>query len=172
MKYCIVFISLFLCGCVSDEMLMAEYGELACEVPVVTPINLTAVEYEVVEEIQQTKTYASVFFDFSKSNLTDKSKLELDFIAQELINNPLSKAYLVGHTDKVGQSKYNFALSMKRVKSVSRYLQNKGINVDRILGIGLGEGAPIQAPDLATDELNRRVEVLVFDEQKIFELMQ
>ena len=67
-----------------------------------------------------------------------------------------------GHTDSVGAETYNQTLSEKRAKSVSDYLQTKGVVVER-LGI-IGHGERIPAADNDTTEgraQNRRVELVL-----------
>ena len=67
---------------------------------------------------------------------------------------------VAGHTDSVGATPYNQALSERRAYSVAQYLLSKDIVPVRIETIGFGEDAPIA--DNASSEgksLNRRVEL-------------
>ena len=69
---------------------------------------------------------------------------------------------VVGHTDDVGDDRYNQKLSEQRAEAVARYLVEAGIDPNKILMVGAGESAPIASN--ATPEgraENRRVEVLV-----------
>ena len=67
---------------------------------------------------------------------------------------------VTGHTDSVGSTEYNQALSERRASSVAIYLLSKQIISARVETIGFGETAPIA--DNGSDEgrsLNRRVEL-------------
>ena len=67
---------------------------------------------------------------------------------------------VTGHTDSVGSTEYNQALSERRANSVAIYLLSKQIISARVETIGFGETAPIA--DNGSDEgrsLNRRVEL-------------
>ena len=65
-----------------------------------------------------------------------------------------------GHTDSTGSAAYNQTLSEQRAATVATYLDNRGIDRQRILAFGRGLTQPIA--DNATPEgraLNRRVEI-------------
>jgi outer membrane protein OmpA-like peptidoglycan-associated protein len=67
---------------------------------------------------------------------------------------------VAGHTDSVGATEYNQALSERRADSVAQYLLSRDVVAARIETVGFGEGTPIA--DNATAEgrsLNRRVEL-------------
>jgi outer membrane protein OmpA-like peptidoglycan-associated protein len=105
------------------------------------------------------KVIARVFFDLDKSKLTDKSKYILDTIVNLLELN--KKNLLVeGHTDSLGSEKYNFALGLKRSKSVQAYLQQLGVAADKIKVTSAGETSPIGDNNNAQGRVkNRRVEI-------------
>ncbi|HAD04071.1 MAG: hypothetical protein A2091_11035 [Desulfuromonadales bacterium GWD2_61_12] len=77
------------------------------------------------------------------------------FISQQ----PGVRFNIDGHTDSVGPSEFNLELSKKRAESVRAYLaQRFGVEADRLIVRGLGEGDPIG--DNSTQEgrfRNRRV---------------
>jgi outer membrane protein OmpA-like peptidoglycan-associated protein len=65
-----------------------------------------------------------------------------------------------GHTDNVGDDSYNQSLSVQRAGSVGSYLQSHGVNSQRIVTVGAGEGSPIASNDTADGrQRNRRVEL-------------
>lgn len=67
-----------------------------------------------------------------------------------------------GHTDNVGGTESNQNLSVRRAKSVMRYLDRKGIEKERMNYAGYGESVPIA--DNKSDEgraRNRRVEFIL-----------
>jgi len=67
---------------------------------------------------------------------------------------------VAGHTDNVGDDAYNQNLSVQRAGSVGSYLQSHGVNSQRIVTVGAGEGSPIASNDTADGrQRNRRVEL-------------
>jgi outer membrane protein OmpA-like peptidoglycan-associated protein len=67
---------------------------------------------------------------------------------------------VAGHTDNTGDDAYNQSLSERRASSVSQYLQSHGINGQRLIAVGGGEGHPVASNDSADGrQLNRRVEL-------------
>ena len=67
---------------------------------------------------------------------------------------------VAGHTDSVGATEYNQALSEKRSNSVAQYLRSKDIVPVRIETVGFGETAPLADNGSAEGKgLNRRVEL-------------
>jgi outer membrane protein OmpA-like peptidoglycan-associated protein len=65
-----------------------------------------------------------------------------------------------GHTSSEGEDDYNLRLSERRAEAVVGDLVRRGLDRDRLRGVGIGERRPI-APN--TDEsgrsINRRVEI-------------
>jgi outer membrane protein OmpA-like peptidoglycan-associated protein len=67
---------------------------------------------------------------------------------------------VAGHTDNTGDDAHNQSLSERRAGSVSQYLQSHGINAQRLIAVGGGEGHPVASNDTAEGrQLNRRVEL-------------
>jgi len=98
-------------------------------------------------------------FPFDSDQLLPASFPELDRVATALRQNPLWKLQLSGHTDDQGTAEYNMELSLKRAKSVARYLVQQGIAGDRIETHGFGKQEPLQlGNDEAARARNRRVE--------------
>ena len=87
---------------------------------------------------------------------------ELDKVVDFLEEGTVSLIEISGHTDDVGSDKLNQILSQKRAESVVKYLVSKGIDSQRIKGVGYGESKFL---DTNKTELgrskNRRVEFLV-----------
>jgi outer membrane protein OmpA-like peptidoglycan-associated protein len=67
---------------------------------------------------------------------------------------------IAGHTDNTGSSTYNQALSERRANSVAQYLESQGVDSQRVMAVGAGEGHPI-APNSTPEgrQANRRVEL-------------
>jgi outer membrane protein OmpA-like peptidoglycan-associated protein len=105
---------------------------------------------------------ASVLFKQGTSELISSSNEELDAVVDMMQSNASMEISLGGHTDNRGSSKLNFVLSEKRVESVKKYLQSKGIAGKRISGKGYGGSKPIASnKNELTRKLNRRVEFTV-----------
>jgi outer membrane protein OmpA-like peptidoglycan-associated protein/tetratricopeptide (TPR) repeat protein len=100
----------------------------------------------------------NLFFDFDKFDLRDKSKTELQKIIAFMQAYPDIKIEVEGHTDNIGDARYNQNLSENRAKSVYNYLVQAGISSERIQSKGYGASRPIA--DNATEEgrqQNRRI---------------
>ena len=67
-----------------------------------------------------------------------------------------------GHTDSTGSAEYNRALSGRRADSVIAYLQNRGVQRERMIAVGAGEEHPIASNDTEAGRAeNRRVEMTI-----------
>jgi OOP family OmpA-OmpF porin len=116
-------------------------------------LHLTSVEVGDVIRLN------NIFFDTDKSELKPESEAELNRLYNFLSSNSTAKIEISGHTDDKGTEEHNQTLSQDRVNSVVKYLVNKGIASDRLVGKGYGELKPIASND--TEEgrtMNRRVE--------------
>jgi OOP family OmpA-OmpF porin len=101
-----------------------------------------------------------VNFEFDSAQLTPEARQELNTVAERLANNSGVRVSIEGHTDSVGSAAYNKELSQQRAESVASYLQQSGVQANRMRAIGYGEERPIATND--TDEgraENRRVEL-------------
>jgi outer membrane protein OmpA-like peptidoglycan-associated protein len=110
-------------------------------------------------EIGQSIQLQNVFFVQSKAELKPESYLELDRLAETLLNNKNIIIEVSGHTDNRGDARANSDLSDNRVKTVISYLVSKNIDKKRMSGKGYGGSKPLYPND--TDEhrqMNRRVE--------------
>jgi outer membrane protein OmpA-like peptidoglycan-associated protein len=104
----------------------------------------------------------NVFFDFDKAVLKSKSYVELEKLYRFLIANEDVKIQIEGHTDNVGNEKYNQQLSEQRAKVVFQYLIDKNILPVRLRFNGFGASKPIA--DNESEEgraKNRRTEIVI-----------
>lgn len=99
---------------------------------------------------------------------TDSADLNADFFevldSVGLVMKEFDKTIVevAGHTDSTGTEDYNQALSERRAGSVSRYLEARNINSQRLIPVGMGEIRPVA--DNGTPEgrqANRRVEITI-----------
>ena len=105
---------------------------------------------------------SNVLFGFDQSDLSFDAKTSLDKLVTVLNTYPDTDIEIQGHTDSKGSDSYNQALSVRRARTVSDYLNNRGISSSRERINGFGETAPKYDNNTAAgrDE-NRRVEFLI-----------
>jgi len=102
-----------------------------------------------------------VTFDHNSDILTKKARENLDEFSKAL-NDPqlAASAFMIeGHTDATGTDAYNLTLSERRAAAVVRYLEEKGINADKLQSRGLGKSKPRTTSPF--DAANRRVETRI-----------
>lgn len=100
-----------------------------------------------------------VEFEFDKAILTPEAENTLDGVIQTLLEYPEANLNIAAHTDSIASETYNIKLSVRRARSVARYLVRGGVSVSRLKARGYGESQPIETN--ATSEgrqRNRRVE--------------
>lgn len=100
-------------------------------------------------------------FDLDSANLTAQARQNLDEFAKALHNDQLSSARFVveGYTDGRGTEQYNLGLSERRAEAVTKFLYERGVTLDKVTAVGMGEANP-RVPDLM-DAVNRRVEMRI-----------
>jgi len=105
----------------------------------------------------------TLYFETGTDELTDTSKMDLQRVLEELKKRPVPDVEVIGHTDRVGDTELNDALSKLRAQTVKGILVTVGgIMPDRIQVSGRGEREPIIPTEDNVDEpLNRRVEINV-----------
>ena len=107
--------------------------------PPVLDVYLDPIEEMIVEE----KIILNpIYFDFDKSNITNKAAFELDKLVAIMEKYPDMIIKAESHTDSRGPASYNKGLSDRRAKSTAQYVISKGISEERISGVGKGEEEP------------------------------
>ena len=108
---------------------------------------------------------AIIYYDLDKDELRELSKEKLDELTAYLAKHPELSLVIESHTDSRADVEYNEKLSERRGQSVIRYLESKGIALDRIssnwfneqkLVTPCGDGVPCSEAD---HQLNRRSEL-------------
>ncbi|MDD4921999.1 MAG: OmpA family protein [Bacteroidales bacterium] len=84
----------------------------------------------------------NIFFGFGEWALMPESTPALDELVKLLQDNPHITVEIGAHTDRVGTDEYNNTLSEKRAASVVEYLQQKGIEKERLEAHGYGKTQP------------------------------
>lgn len=86
---------------------------------------------------------ADSLFDFDSSTVKPQGRVALDKLASDLRTVRYDSARVTCHTDRLGSSEYNAALSARRASTVSDYLvQAGGVARDKVVASGAGETAP------------------------------
>jgi outer membrane protein OmpA-like peptidoglycan-associated protein len=111
---------------------------------------------------------SSILFGFDKSGLSSDAKMNLDKLVVVLDSYADTNIEIQGHTDNKGSEAYNQDLSVKRTRTVSYYLIDKGITSDRLTVKGFGESLPKYENDTENGRAqNRRVEFLITANEKM-----
>lgn len=104
----------------------------------------------------------TVYFDFNKFDLTEAAFNELEVILEKLDTISDYSITVIGHTDTIGNEKYNTDLSLKRANSVIKYLVENNIDTSKIRMLGKSFNQPkVPNIDEYNRQQNRRVEIYV-----------
>ncbi len=101
----------------------------------------------------------NIYFGFDKYNLTSEMKEVAKNNASKLAPlKPETTVKLSGNTDEWGTDEYNYALGLKRARTVKKALENNGVQAN-IAMVSLGESNPTCTEKNKTCwQKNRRVE--------------
>jgi len=180
---------LLMCGCAhkqKTEEIVVEQQEISVDIePVVQntivvdePVPVVDEIAEVIKEASEEKlieptnnnkasneqmlNVGTVYFDFDKYELKDKTKLILNSIAEFLRVNNSDTLLIEGHTDERGTHEYNKALGLRRARAVNDYLILRNIDNYRIEIISYGEERPTSDGHYEGSWLqNRRAEIII-----------
>ena len=130
--------------------------------PPLLEVMLDPIEELIVEEKVE---LSPIYFEFDKFNITNEGAFELDKLVAIMQKYPEMKIRVEAHTDNRGPSSYNLKLSENRAKSTAQYVISKGIDENRISGVGKGENEPvIECSGSCSNEdhrTNRRSEFII-----------
>lgn len=111
-------------------------------------------------------TLGDLLFATDRSILEPGADRHLDRLIGFLERYPERRVEIEGHTDNVGNGKYNLGLSQRRAESVLNYLTGHGIDPNRLSALGLGQARPIASNQTAAGrQQNRRVEIIIENPQ-------
>ena len=98
-----------------------------------------------------------VYFDFDRSELTEKAKELLAQVGELLIKEKRFTLTIEGHTDDRGTEDYNFTLGAKRAMKVKEFLAAYGIEKERMESVSYGKEKPkVQGENEEAYSQNRR----------------
>lgn len=103
-----------------------------------------------------------LLFEFDQAEISNKNKIELNTLAKQLKNYKLNKLRIIGHTDSIGNPKYNLALSEKRAQSVADVFIENAFSPQNLQVVGRGSSQPINnESNEAGRAENRRVTIII-----------
>jgi outer membrane protein OmpA-like peptidoglycan-associated protein len=130
--------------------------------------QIPGAKVERVDEGIKVEFNEKILFAFSKSDLGDSAKMNLNKLVTALNTYPNTNIEIQGHTDSRGTEEYNMGLSLDRANSVKNYLLSQGIVPSRLTVKGFGEDAPAYTNDTPEGMAqNRRVEFLITANDKM-----
>ena len=123
-------------------------------------LSLQAPQIGAISALQrefQSRTKTVVYFAFDKDLLDAEARQRLNEQAKWILDHENIRFRVYGHTDKVGNVRYNYELGMRRANRVVDYFVSKGIARGRLEAmVSFGEDSPaVDTND--RERLNRRV---------------
>ena len=104
----------------------------------------------------------SITFDTGSSRVHPEYVDEIALVARSLRDNPNSTVQVIGHTDNVGATDFNQALSERRAAAVAAILTSNGVETWRVQTAGRGYHQPVASNDTPGGRSqNRRVEIVI-----------
>ncbi len=119
--------------------------------------------------IYENDIHASIFFDFDKSNISDRSHKTLSQIAKAMLENKSTRVMIQGYCDARGTDQYNVKLSERRCKAAMDVLvKDYGIDESRFEINPKGESELLSDTDKLKPRgihlVNRRVDIFIIKE--------
>ena len=119
---------------VNEDSLAAERARLEAERLEAERARLEALINQIMSE--------DVYFDFDRSELTEKAKELLAQVGELLLKEQRFTITIEGHTDARGTEDYNFTLGAKRAMKVKEFLNASGLEGQRRESVSYGQEAP------------------------------
>lgn len=114
-----------------------------------------------VVPFKQCETFM-VFFDWNKSDIRPEAFAVVESAAVRAKRSPYRNVVVIGHADRSGTGKYNFALSDRRAKAVKSVLVRLGIPANKIVTKPKGEtDLLVPTEDGVREPQNRRAEIKI-----------
>jgi len=110
----------------------------------------------------------AIFFEFDEERLVNRTRRQLQIVADVLRTNTQRRLTVSGHTDALGSDDYNRELSSHRAESVRDYLISQGVGASQIVIKAEGESRPRRPNETETGDdnptgrrANRRTEIFL-----------
>jgi len=94
-------------------------------------------------EFMESKYLKDIHFDFDKYNIRPDAAATLKKSAKFLLAHPTYKIQIEGHCDERGSVEYNLVLGERRAESAKKYLENLGVDGNRLSTISYGKEMPL-----------------------------
>ena len=105
---------------------------------------------------------STVYFAFDDYTLSGETQDQLAALANYLKQNSGAVVQVEGHCDERGSIEYNLALGQRRAASVKDYLEQMGVDSNRITTISYGEERPaVEGHNEDAWSKNRRAEFVL-----------
>ena len=129
-----------------------------------------AIDAETVDDTADTRELCRRLFDaidepaitfgLQGHELRPSAHAALDRIINFARNCPDGTIVVTGHSDSIGDEAFNIHISLRRAQAVADYLQQGGVQADRIAVEGRGSSRPIADNDTRVGRAkNRRIEL-------------
>lgn len=118
-------------------------------------IDLLQAELDALQE----QIRENVRFTTNSATLTDQAGSTLDEVVAAMARYTRPVVEVGGHSDSLGNNRFNRQLSADRATAVADYIEGAGIDASRLNSVGYGERRPLADNTTAAGrEENRRVE--------------
>lgn len=102
----------------------------------------------------------NITFKTGKYDISPDFFNTLNGVARVLAKFQDTQLMVAGHADSTGNATFNQTLSANRAQAVAGYLQQQGVNGQRLMSRGFGSSMPIASNETAQGrQANRRVEL-------------
>ena len=151
-----------------EQVLDAPYS--AAKIQGEGQLQTTTVPEEVVKQVFADALAAQparpisflLYFVEAKDELTPESQQTIQQVFAEIARRPAPEIVVIGHTDRVGSTASNDALSLRRAQKVRDDLVARGIPAERTEIAGRGDREPlVPTPPQVAEPRNRRVEISI-----------
>jgi OOP family OmpA-OmpF porin len=113
-------------------------------------------------ECNHTTEKRTVYFDFDKYTLNDRTKRTVSDVISKLKDVTKYEVTLNGYADRVGPEDHNMELSKRRATAIKKALVAGGINADSITIFAFGElHGLVETKDNVPEKENRAVEFVI-----------
>jgi peptidoglycan-associated lipoprotein len=100
-----------------------------------------------LEQLNEEKHLADVFFDLDRSDIRDEGKSALQKDADWMKRWTSTQVTVEGHCDSRGSAEYNLGLGSRRATAVKEYLVSLGVAANRITTVSKGKEQPFCSDD-------------------------
>jgi OmpA-OmpF porin, OOP family len=126
--------------------------------PAAAPVDATICQQLFSELLAK----GTIRFESGRSTIDPDSAGLLDRLIETALRCPTANIEVAGHTDAVGETAANQALSERRAQAVVDYLVKAGLPASRFSAVGYGSTQPVASNDTEEGKAqNRRIEFVV-----------